>query len=160
MTRRIAAAVLVAGSLAAMVAIAADAPPAPPVWVTAGKADAAVADNQAEPVAAAPDAADVPAATATPMTVPAAEAPQAAPPVAPVITAAPAPSVTQGLGCVAIGALTSVGVFFYGNTVAAAVTGGPNPFLLVPMMAAGFAVGCTVGARVSPSLHWLAGHII
>jgi hypothetical protein len=165
--RRIAAAAFVAAVLATFVAYAADAPPAPPAWVTAGVAEPAAADIQAAPAVAAeapaPPAPVAALADNTPAA-PVVAAPVVAAPVIAAAQAAPAhaplsPGESKGLGCLAVGALASVGVFVYGNTIAAAVTGGPNPLALVPMMAAGFAVGCTVGAGVSPGLHWLAGHL-
>jgi hypothetical protein len=73
--------------------------------------------------------------------------------------AAAPPADSHGLGCLAIGALASAGVLIYSNTLAVAITGGPNPNLVLPLMVAGYAVGCGIGASVSPGLHWLTGHI-
>lgn len=182
---RIAAAALVACILATFVAYAADAPPAPPVWVAARVAEAPVVGTpqtaaetaSSRATAAAPAVTVVPPALTRPAAIPAAPvlpattATRAAPAPAPAANAAHAavaPAATggrtvsswglQSLSCMAVGAIASVGVFVYSNTIAAAVTGGPNPALVVPLMAAGYAVGCTVGATVSPSLRWITGH--
>ena len=179
--RRIAAAALVVCILVTVVAYAADAPPAPPVWVTAGVADVlpapaisvpspsvpeSTSESAPEP-APGPTAALVAGATMTGATPTNTTLQSAEPPAAPVAGLPPvaARSVAtsgwgfQALGCVTIGALASIGVLVYSNTIAVAVTGGPNPSVLVPMMAAGYAVGCGVGAAVPPGLHWLASHI-
>jgi hypothetical protein len=77
--------------------------------------------------------------------------------------ASPAPAVPptmtmaeyQGLGCLLGGTVATTGVFVYSDIITIAATGVVNPLLLVPVMATGFAVGCSVAATVSPGLLWI-----
>lgn len=183
---RLAAAALVAGVLATVVAYAADAPPGPPAWVIAaaetpptatavapasdpGEAAAVAAPPApASVVVASSDAAAVPILpgeqTAAAAVVPAAEAAPVVAAAPAAVEAAPAPRASarsapsRGVGCITVGAIASVGALVYSNTVGAAVTGGANSGLLMPLMAASYAVGCGIGAAVTPTLAWLTGH--
>ena len=60
----------------------------------------------------------------------------------------------QGLSCVTAGAITGIATLGYLDPIAAATTGLASPLLLVPVVAAGFAVGCSVGATLSPAFLW------
>jgi hypothetical protein len=60
----------------------------------------------------------------------------------------------QGLSCVALGAVTGIGTLGYLDPIAVAATGFTSPLLLVPVVAAGFAVGCGVGSTLAPALLW------
>lgn len=61
----------------------------------------------------------------------------------------------QGWGCLLGGTAGASGVFVYSDVIAVAATGVLNPALLIPVMATGFAVGCSVGAMASPAFLWL-----
>jgi hypothetical protein len=84
-------------------------------------------------------------------------------------TARPVPSPTvamgmtmpeyQGWGCLVGGTSGATGVFVYSDAITFAATGALNPVLLIPVMATGFAVGCGVGATVSPAFLWI-GRVI
>ena len=56
------------------------------------------------------------------------------------------------------GLVTLFGVV-YSDAITFAATGAFNPVLLIPVMATGFAVGCGVGATVSPAFLWI-GRIV
>ena len=60
----------------------------------------------------------------------------------------------QGLSCIAVGIVTGIGTLGYLDPIAAAATSVASPLLLVPVVAAGFAVGCSVGATLSPAFLW------
>ena len=60
----------------------------------------------------------------------------------------------QGLSCIAVGIVTCIGTLGYLDPIAAAATSLASPLLLVPVVAAGFAVGCSVGATLSPAFLW------
>ena len=61
----------------------------------------------------------------------------------------------QGLSCIGTGTLASLGVFVYSDVLTVALTGvAANPLLLVPLLATGFALGCTAGANMGPGLLW------
>jgi hypothetical protein len=60
----------------------------------------------------------------------------------------------QGLSCIGIGAVAGVGTLGYLDPIAVAATGLASPLLLVPVVAAGFAVGCSVGATIAPAFLW------
>ena len=62
----------------------------------------------------------------------------------------------QGLGCLAGGVAGAAGVFVYSDVIIVAATGAFNPLLLVPSMATGLAVGCSVGAMMSPAFIWVS----
>lgn len=75
----------------------------------------------------------------------------------------PAPSAAmtiqeyQGLSCLALGLITTFGVFIYSDVITEALTGAVvNPVLLIPVMALGFASGCSVGSTMSPGLLWIS----
>jgi hypothetical protein len=61
----------------------------------------------------------------------------------------------QGLGCLYGGVVASAGVFYYQDVLAYALSGAVNPLLLVPLIATGFSVGCSVGYNSAPGLVWL-----
>ena len=61
----------------------------------------------------------------------------------------------QGVSCLWGGSLAGLGVFYYSDVLAVAVTGVTSPLLLVPLIATGFLGGCSVGANASPGLIWL-----
>jgi len=82
----------------------------------------------------------------------------AAPPAATGPFAMPLPE-WQGVSCLWGGLLAGVGVFYYSDVLTAAATGVTNPLLLVPLVATGFAAGCSVGANAAPGLTWLARHL-
>ena len=61
----------------------------------------------------------------------------------------------QGLSCAALGAATGLAALAYIDPITVAAAGTfSTPLLLIPVVAAGFAVGCSVGATVSPALAW------
>ena len=61
----------------------------------------------------------------------------------------------QGLSCAALGAATGLAALAYLDPITVAAAGTfSTPLLLIPVVAAGFAVGCSVGATVSPALAW------
>jgi len=63
----------------------------------------------------------------------------------------------QGVSCIALGLVTTFGVFIYSDVITEALTGAvANPVLLIPVMALGFASGCSVGSTMSPGLLWLS----
>lgn len=63
----------------------------------------------------------------------------------------------QGVSCIALGLVTTFGVFIYSDVITEALTGAVvNPVLLIPVMALGFASGCSVGSTMSPGLLWLS----
>jgi hypothetical protein len=61
----------------------------------------------------------------------------------------------QGMGCLTAGVIAATGVFIYSDVITAAVSGVVNPVLLIPVVATGFAVGCGVGATLSPGFLWI-----
>jgi hypothetical protein len=61
----------------------------------------------------------------------------------------------QGVSCLWGGALAGAGVFYYSDVLTVAATGVTNPVLLIPLIATGFAAGCSVGANAAPGLMWL-----
>jgi hypothetical protein len=61
----------------------------------------------------------------------------------------------QGVGCLVSGTAAGAGVFAYSDVITVAATGMLNPVLLIPVIATGFAVGCGVGATVSPAFLWI-----
>jgi len=61
----------------------------------------------------------------------------------------------QGLGCLYGGFLASAGVVYYQDVLVVALSGAVNPLLLVPLVATGFSVGCSVGYNSAPGLVWL-----
>ena len=61
----------------------------------------------------------------------------------------------QGLGCMLGGTTAGAGAFAYSDIITAAATGMVNPVLLLPVVATGFAVGCSVGAAASPLFLWI-----
>jgi hypothetical protein len=61
----------------------------------------------------------------------------------------------QGASCLWGGFLAGFGVFYYSDVLTVAATGATNPLLLVPLIATGFAAGCSVAANASPGLTWL-----
>jgi hypothetical protein len=65
----------------------------------------------------------------------------------------------QGVSCLWGGVLGSAAVFYYSDVLTVAATGATNPLLLVPIVAAGFLGGCSVGANGSPGLTWLYRHM-
>ena len=63
----------------------------------------------------------------------------------------------QGLSCMILGTLTTLGVYLYSDVLTEALTGAAvNPVLLIPVMALGFASGCSVGSTMSPAFLWLS----
>jgi len=67
----------------------------------------------------------------------------------------------QGLSCLWGGVVGGAGVFYYSDVLTAAVAGSGlgNPLLLVPLVAAGFLGGCSVGTNAAPGLTWLYRHL-
>jgi len=78
-----------------------------------------------------------------------------APPPAPVVALGMTLPEYQGWGCLVGGSVGAAGVFTYSDVITMAAVGMTNPLLLIPAMATGFAVGCGVGATVSPAFLWL-----
>ncbi|GEM_PF-4258659 len=72
----------------------------------------------------------------------------------------PAPMTTQayqGLTCIVLGVITTVGVFIYSDVITEVLTGATvNPVLLIPVMALGFASGCSVGSTMGPGVQWIS----
>jgi hypothetical protein len=60
----------------------------------------------------------------------------------------------QGLACLMGGAAAMVGVATYSEFIVAA-TGGATAPVIVPILAAGFAAGCSVASTASPGLLWI-----
>lgn len=60
----------------------------------------------------------------------------------------------QGVACLIGGAAAMVGVATYSELIAAA-TGGVSVPVIVPIVAAGFAAGCSVAATAAPGLLWM-----
>ena len=90
------------------------------------------------------------AATATPSVAQPAAAPPAAP--FPLVAGGLTLPEYQGLGCLTGGILAAAGVYAYSDAISLAVTGMvANPMLLIPVMATGLAVGCSVGSMMSPA---------
>ena len=181
----IAVAAVVAGSLLAFATYAADAPPGPPAWVAARTSAGPAAAPPASPIAAPPvsaaiaasppPAAGTDAAANPPAANPPAANPPAVPAPLPVTASAPIPPTAgtvvaasspaaqpapehRGVGCVVGGTIASVGVFVYGD-ILAALGGEAGRALLLPAMATGFVVGCNVGASLTPGLNWIARHL-
>jgi hypothetical protein len=81
---------------------------------------------------------------------PASSPPQAAP--MPIVIDGMTLPEYQGLGCLTGGLIGAVGVYAYSDAIALAVTGVvTNPVLLIPVMATGLAIGCSVGSMMSPA---------
>ena len=82
-------------------------------------------------------------------------APQSAPPSAP----RGAPMTTQayqGRSCIVLGTLTTIGVYIYSDVITEVLTGAVvNAVLLIPVMALGFASGCSVGSTMGPGVQWI-----
>lgn len=169
--RRIAAAAVVVIILVTAVAYAGDAPPGPPAWVSARVADTAPAVPVVPPPVPAPVMAPLappqintaPAPTRAPAA-PVAPARTASAPVKPLPVAPTAPAAnamsqaeSQGVGCMVLGTIASASVFAYGDVIAS-MAGGFGQSLLAPAVAAGFAVGCNVGAILAPGVIWLTTH--
>ena len=72
----------------------------------------------------------------------------------------PSPMTTQayqGLTCIVLGLLTTVGVYIYSDVITEVLTGtAVNPVLLIPVLALGFASGCSVGSTMGPGVQWIA----
>ena len=72
----------------------------------------------------------------------------------------PVPMTTQayqGLSCIVVGTLTTVGVYIYSDVITEILSGmAVNPVLLIPVMAVGFASGCSVGSTMGPGVQWIA----
>ncbi len=61
----------------------------------------------------------------------------------------------QAVSCAVAGVLTSLGAVVYLDQITAAAATVASPWLLLPVLATGFTVGCSVGSTVSPALLWL-----
>lgn len=63
----------------------------------------------------------------------------------------------QGVGCIALGAVTAAGAMYYSTTVTLAsfASSWGIPVLAIPVAAGGYAVGCSVGATTAPGAYWL-----
>lgn len=146
-------------------------PPATPVLAAGVVAVPAVPEANGQSAGAADSPAPA-APVADSATITTAQAPPPVPMPAPDAAVEPATGPTQAagtqpgaagswgvpdIGCLTVGALASVGVLIYGNTIGTALTGAPSPALLVPLMVAGYAVGCTVGTGVTHRLRWVIG---
>lgn len=85
--------------------------------------------------------------------------PQSAPPSAPPSAPRGAPMTTQayqGLSCIVLGTLTTIGVYIYSDVITEVLTGSAvNAVLLIPVMALGFASGCSVGSTMGPGVQWI-----
>jgi hypothetical protein len=58
----------------------------------------------------------------------------------------------QGVSCLTGGLVGAAGVYGYSDIIAIAATGmAASPALLVPVMATGLAIGCSVGSMMSPA---------
>ena len=64
----------------------------------------------------------------------------------------------QGMACLMGGAAAMVGVAAYSELIAAA-TGGVSVPVIVPIVAAGFAAGCSVASTAAPGLLWIYRHV-
>ena len=62
----------------------------------------------------------------------------------------------QGISCLWGGAIGSTASFVYSEVLIVAATGATNPLFLIPLIATGFASGCSLGTNVAPALAWLA----
>ena len=156
---------LLALSLSGSLALAQTAQPAAPNRPQPAPAPAPAAQAQTAPAQPAAPARPTPAPAATQAPV-ATPAPAAAPPAAaaPAAAAAKAPpesgmtgvQAVGGMNCLIFGSLTAAGVYVYSDVLMLAVTGYVQPALLLPTMAAGFAMGCTVGNTMTPGLMYLS----
>ena len=61
----------------------------------------------------------------------------------------------QGVSCAGLGTVVGLGALAYIDPLAIAAGSMSLPWLLVPVAAAGFAVGCSVGATLGPAFLWL-----
>jgi len=61
----------------------------------------------------------------------------------------------QGVSCIITGLLTAAGAVAYSGSLASAVSGVSVPWLIAPVIAGGYAVGCSVGATTGPGAYWL-----
>ena len=62
----------------------------------------------------------------------------------------------QGLNCIAFGLATAAGVYVYSDVIVEVLTGmSVSAYLLLPVLATGFAAGCSVGSTMSPGLLWI-----
>jgi len=62
----------------------------------------------------------------------------------------------QGLNCIAFGLTAAAGVYVYSDVIVEVLTGmSVNAYLLLPVLATGFAAGCSVGSTMSPGLLWI-----
>ena len=63
----------------------------------------------------------------------------------------------QGLACLTMASITAAGVYVYSDIILEVLTGTTtNPVLLIPVIATGFAAGCSVGSTMSPAFLWIA----
>ena len=62
---------------------------------------------------------------------------------------------TQGVGCLAGGSLAALGAHLYSDVVALALSGVADPALAIPFVVSGFAVGCGMGATLTPTLLYI-----
>ncbi len=60
----------------------------------------------------------------------------------------------QGVSCAVVGMLAGLGALAYLNPLTAAAAGLGSPLLVVPVLATGFTVGCSVGSTLSPAFLW------
>jgi len=65
----------------------------------------------------------------------------------------------QGVSCAITGAAVGLATVAYLNPIEVATATTGTALLLVPVMAAGFAVGCSVGATLSPAFLWAYRHL-
>jgi len=61
----------------------------------------------------------------------------------------------SGLACIGTGIVAGVAALGYVEPVTMAATGLEVPILMAPVIAAAFAVGCSVGGSVAPGLLWI-----
>jgi hypothetical protein len=61
----------------------------------------------------------------------------------------------QGLGCLYGSVIAGLGVFYYQDELAVAVSGVTNPLLMIPLVATGALAGCVFGYNSAPGLVWL-----
>jgi hypothetical protein len=61
----------------------------------------------------------------------------------------------QGLSCAAVGTVAGLASLAYVRPIEEATMGSSSALLGAPIVATGFAVGCSVGATLAPAFLWV-----
>jgi len=65
----------------------------------------------------------------------------------------------QGLGCASVGAVAGLVALVYVGPIEEATIRISTAMLVAPVVATGFAIGCSVGATLAPAFLWAYRHV-